>query len=166
MKTADKLVIFLLFFSLPLSAASPWHVGGKISVIQQDNTPRLKLSGFAEFRPIQYFSWRTDAELVFVDLQGKGDFDLSIPSNALWYPVGNKFVLEPFIGPGVTYTYSHAGRSLFGCNALAGVNYHLNPSTVLGIEFRFTVPDVTKWSRYTYDLGFTGNWELNFNKGQ
>ena len=120
------------------------------------------MSGFAEYRPLQYFSWRTDVELVFVDLSGLSDFDLSIPSNALWYPLGDKFILEPFAGPGLTYTFNHTGRHLLGLNALAGVNYHLNQSTVLGIEFRFTIPDLAAWSRYTYDAGLTGNWKINF----
>jgi hypothetical protein len=103
-----------------------------------------------------------DAELVFVDLQLMREFDLSVPSNALWYPLGNKFILEPYTGPGLTCTFNHAGRHLFGLNALAGLNYHLNQSTVLGFEIRFTVPDINNWSRYIYDAGFTGNWEINF----
>lgn len=162
MNTTIKPGIFLLSLYVSLFAGSPWHLGGKISVVQENNTPHLKMSGFAEFRPIEYFSWRTDAELMFVDLQIMRDFDLSIPSNVLWYPLGNKFILEPYAGPGLTYTFNHVGRHLFGLNALAGVNYHLNQSTILGFEFRFTVPDLTKLSKYTYDAGFTGNWEINF----
>jgi hypothetical protein len=159
----SRLILILLAAVIPLSARGTWELGGKVSVVQGSGSPRLQAVVTAEYRLMEYLSWRTDMEALFSDLSRSSTFDLTIPSNLLWYPLGHSYKIEPYTGPGLSYTYTSGANSYFGCNYLAGVRFRPEKRSTFGIECKYAVRDITRWSdSQSIAFGLTGSWEFAF----
>jgi hypothetical protein len=159
---AQKAAMALLLAASTLCAGK-WDVGGKVSVVQEGDKSRLKMVATAQYQMAVMLSWRTDLEMTFRDLGTNGEFDLSVPTNLLWYTLAHEQPLDPYIGPGAVLTRTWDGGTFFGLNALAGVNFRTVSGTTFGIEAKYTVVDITDWSRSdNFDVGMTGSWEVEF----
>jgi hypothetical protein len=155
--------LFLFCLLVPAAYAGKWNFGGKVSVVDAGNEAQLKVVGTAEYMAAAMLSWRTDLEMTFRELGMSKDFDLSIPSNLLYYPLEHTQALDPYAGPGVVYTHTWNGFDYFGINALAGVKFLLIRNQVFGVEVKYTVTDITNWSGSdNFDIGLTGSWEFEF----
>lgn len=140
-----------------------WKFGGKVSMEQGDNQPDLVTAVTAEYQIISMLSWRTDIEAIFRDMGKSSDFDLSVPTNLLWYPLRHKKLLEPYIGPGLVYTYALPDTHSFGMNALGGININRRNKPTFGIEVKYTVTDIIRWGvSDKISVSLTGSWEVDF----
>lgn len=155
---------FLLFlFLVGNSFAGTWKFGGKVSMEQGDDRPDLVTAITAEYQIISMLSWRTDLEAIFRDMGNKTDFDISLPTNLLWYPFRHENLLEPFIGPGLVYTFALPNTQSFGINVLGGVNINLKDKPTFGLEVKYTVTDVVRWSASDkVSVSLTGSWKVDF----
>jgi len=140
-----------------------WDVGGNVAVVPQGEALRLKAAVYGEYSLMALLSWRTDIELIFQDLTQSGEFDISIPSNLLFYPLQHQYAIEPYMGPGLVYTYTYSGDHFLGCNVLGGVKYYYRKGQAIGIEARYTVVDLLNWTATdNFAVGLIGKWELEF----
>ncbi len=154
--------IILLFISIPATGGS-WKVGGKVSVQQSDGQPDLVTAVTAEYQIITMLSWRTDLEMIFKDMKDNFAFDISIPTNLLWYPLCHKKVIEPYIGPGLVYTCALPNTHSFGVNALGGININRPKKPTFGLEIKYTVTNIGRWiASDNMSISLTGKWDLDF----
>ena len=155
-------IILLVSSLLPVSGGT-WKFGGKVSMEQGDDQPDLVAAVTAEYQIITMLSWRTDLEAIFRDMGKNADFDISVPTNLLWYPLRHKKLLEPYIGPGLVYTYALPNTHSFGMNVLGGINIQRRNKPTFGIEVKYTVTDFTGWSASDkISVSLTGAWEVDF----
>jgi hypothetical protein len=155
-------LIILLSVSLPVSGGT-WKIGGKVSMQQGDGQPALVTAVTAEYQIISMLSWRTDLEMVFREMGKDPEFDISVPTNLLWYPLAHKKVIEPYIGPGLVYTCALPNTHSFGTNVLGGINFNLPKKPTFGLEVKYTVTDIIRWGASdNISVSLTGAWKVNF----
>lgn len=147
------------------TGAGRWDVGGKVSVLQDGEGVGLKTVITAEYHLVEALSWRTDLEVQFLEVADGTNVDISVPTNLLWYPLAHRAKIDPYMGPGLSYTYTHDGRSLFGANMLAGVTFLRVKNKRFGIEAKYNVADVSRWTGSdNLEVGLTGSWEFTFGR--
>jgi hypothetical protein len=165
MSDTVKTMIFILFTATLCRAGSKngWDVGGKVGVEKTgDNAYGVRAAVTAEYRFLTMLTWRSDIGVLVREGTGGTVMDISVPTNLLYYPLMSKRPVDPYTGPGLTYTYIGEGRHELGANVLAGVNFLLVKGKKFGIEGRYTLPIVPQFARGTWELGLTGSWEMKF----
>ena len=154
-------LIVLSFFGH--SSGGSWKFGGKVSMEQGDNQPDLVTAVTAEYQIVSTLSWRTDLEAIFRDMGTGSDFDISLPTNLLWFPLQHKKTLEPYMGPGLVYTYALPNTHYFGMNVMGGITINPRNKPSFGLEVKYTVTNFTGWTASDkFSISLTGAWEADF----
>jgi len=139
-----------------------WDFGGKVSLVKIDSGYGVKAALIAEYRIMAMLTWRSDLEMLLRDAADLAKTDISIPSNLLYYPLQSQFRFDPYIGPGLTFTYTYTGSAGLGANILGGINFLVVKGKKFGIESKYTVPLIPKIKTGTFEIGLTGAWEIQF----
>ncbi|NLG17714.1 MAG: hypothetical protein GX556_10325 [Fibrobacter sp.] len=162
-----KKLFIIILISLPAiltaGSAGRWDIGGKVGLEQNNSSLGLKAAVKAEYMISEMITWRTDFEVMLPELNDVARVDISVPSNLLYYPFASRFMIDPYIGPGLTYRHTWDNDNQLGLNLLSGVNFRVIRDQVFGIEAKYTFLLVPVIKGY-WDIGLTGTWELSFGK--
>ena len=140
-----------------------WDFGGSVGLTQIGSSYYPKVTAYAKYNLSNMLSWRTDLSMVIRSVgDSTSEFDLSVPSNLLFYPLAGKQVIDPYIGPGVTWTHPYQGDDKFGGNVLVGVDFKFVKNTTFGIEGRYTYDVLPEAKSGGWDISLTGNWNVEF----
>jgi hypothetical protein len=161
-----KTVLAVMVLLAPVSVwAGRWDVGGKVSVLQDGEGVGLKTVITAEYLIAAALSWRTDLELQVLEVGDESNIDIALPSNLLWYPFAHRANIDPYIGPGLSYTFTHDQQSWLGANVLAGLTFLSIKDKKFGVEVKYNVANVFAWTDSdNIEIGLTGKWEFELGK--
>ncbi len=144
------------------SKSGSWDFGGSVGLTQIGSSYYPKVTAYAKYNMTNMLSWRTDLSMVIRSMGDTSKFDLSVPSNLLFYPLAGKQVIDPYIGPGITWKHPYEGEDSFGGNLLAGVDFKFVKNTTFGIEARYTYDLLPEAKSGGWDMSLTGNWNIEF----
>ena len=139
-----------------------WDFGGSVGLTQIGGNYYPKVTAYAKYNMMSTLSWRTDLSMVIRSVDDSSKFDLSVPSNLLYYPLGGKQGIDPYVGPGITWTHPYEGDDRFGGNVLLGVDFKFMKSTTFGVEARYTYDVLPEAKSGGWDMSLTGNWNVEF----
>jgi hypothetical protein len=139
-----------------------WNFSGKIGVTESGSDVGMQGGLIAEYSMSTRLSWRTDLNFVFADLSDMEQVTLSVPSNLLYYPLGNNAVFCPYLGPGLNAVLPVNDDFTAGFNGIVGTKFKLTGKPVFGIEGRYTVPDFGTPEDGNFEVALTGSWQLEF----
>jgi len=140
------------------SKKGSWDFGGSVGLTWVGNTPYPTISAYATYNMLSYLDWTTEIEVI---MHTTDSMDISVPSTLKFYPLAGKQKIDPYFGPGVTYTRTYDGKDAFGGHAVIGVDFLFIKGAKFGIEGKLTyylVPDKS----YTWTVGPTGSWNIDF----
>ena len=156
-----RTVSFLVLFGCVFSAHGTWDIGGKVGMEQQGSVPGFKSALKAEYRYSRMVTWRTDLELLFPHLDDWSRVTFSLPTNLLVYPLRSQLVLDPYIGPGLTYRCTWDTKHFLGANILGGINFKPDRKQTFGIELKYTLLFLPELHG-CWEYGLTGAWAIEF----
>jgi len=160
-----------LAFGMLLLAVSPllakggkgtWDFGGSVGLTQIGGQYYPYVSVSAEYRMSSFLSWLTRMQLTMREMGDSSKFDLSVPSNLLWYPLGGKQKFDPYLGPGVTYTHTYDGDDDVGGNITAGVDFLFIKGKKFGIRGTYTYYLYPEAQSGGWQTELTGSWSWDF----
>lgn len=162
----NKVIGLLLCCCIGASAiqSGNWDVGGKVSAISNGKAFGVKSAVKAEYHISQLLTWRTDLELQFPEINDMSKMTFSVPSNLLMYPLQGQLIIDPYFGPGLSYSYTYDNAHYLGLNIVAGTNFNFVRDKTFGIEARYTFLFIPHVQRGQFEFGLTGAWEWDFGK--
>ena len=153
----------LIAIALPTAslAGGKWSYGGRVGMNQSGNTvvPSAALS--AEYTMNKYLSWRTDAELSFLNIAKMDTFALTIPTQLLLHPLGNTAIFDPYLGPSLSVSMGFDRKVAAGSQAVVGFSIHARKGQTFGLEGRWGWLDMVNGDP-TWAMALTGNWNAKF----
>lgn len=157
-----SLAALALLLSLSVAHAGKWTYGGRVGLSQNGSTVVPAAAVSAEYAINTRLSWRTDLELKFRDITRLDTFALTVPTQLLWHPLGNKATFDPYVGPGVSIALDFERKFTAGTHAVAGFSIRPRNGQVFGLEAKWGWPDVFRTDAPAWGLALTGNWNVNF----
>lgn len=138
-----------------------WTFGGRVGATQASGALRTEAALNAEYAIANRLSWRTDVSFLFLDASDEGKFDVTVPTNLLFWPAGRNAKFRPYLGPGANATYTHDGNATFGANLLGGIQVVNTNNTTFGIEGKYLFPDLGRSNtKGQLSLSMTGAFQI------
>ncbi|MGB9589576.1 MAG: hypothetical protein ACP5QG_08760 [candidate division WOR-3 bacterium] len=134
-----------------------WDFGGSVGLTWIDNKPYPTVSAFAKYSISSYFIWTNEIK---VTMRSSDSLDFTVPSTLEYHPFGGKQKIDPYLGPGITYTHS-SGENMVGGTGVVGVDFLFVKGTRFGIKGTLTYYLIPEES-YRWEIGPTGSWNWNF----
>ncbi len=158
-------IVCAAVFSAALSAQAGgvghWTFGGRVGATQASGALRTEAALNAEYAIANRMSWRTDVSFLFLDASDQGKFDVTVPTNLLFWPAGRDAKFRPYLGPGANATYTHDGNATFGANLLGGIQVVNTNNTTFGIEGKYLFPDLGRGNtKGQLSLSMTGAFQI------
>jgi hypothetical protein len=146
-------------------AKSPWEISGKAGVVETGDRYGIKVGIIAEYTINPKTIWRTDIDLFGPDINNLKELDISIPTHLLYFPFGSKEGLQkvdPYFGPGISYTFHHDQTQSWGANLLTGVKFRVVKDKYFGLEGKYVYSNFPYSLDGIWEFALTGNWDFEF----
>jgi|YNPNPStandDraft_1061719.scaffolds.fasta_scaffold01008_15 hypothetical protein len=135
-----------------------WDLGGSAGLTWIDNKPYPTVSVFAKYSISSYFIWSNELK---VTVRSADSLDLTVPSTMEYHPFGGKQKIDPYLGPGITYTHSYTGENMVGGCGIVGVDFLFVKGTKFGLKGTLTYYLIPEKS-YRWTIEPTGSWNWSF----
>ncbi len=159
-----RIAVGLLILALPLWAKKKPKLdfGGKVYLKQEDDNFYPGVSVYADYKIQNYLTWRNGLDVLIREAGDSAKFDLTLASNLLHYPFGHKAPVDPYWGPGLSFTHRYTGDNDLGANIVLGVDFRFVKGKTFGLEARYTMYDLPQSFKGEWQLSLTGSWEFEF----